>query len=89
MTALRVPRRNPNSERRSKVNGNVSAGSRLSIGSESALEPHFSVEEVAARYRVCDRTVRNWVARRAMRAVIIGRLIRIPASALKEFDENQ
>jgi excisionase family DNA binding protein len=52
-------------------------------------EPHFTVAEVAAFYQVCPRTVRNWVGDLTLRAWRKGRLIRIPQSALEEFDAKR
>lgn len=51
-------------------------------------EPHFTVAEVAAIYRVTPRTVRNWIYGGLLRAWRRGRLIRIPQSALENFDER-
>jgi excisionase family DNA binding protein len=49
-------------------------------------ERHYTVAEVAAIYCVTPRTIRNWVDDGSLRAWRRGRLIRIPKSALDEFD---
>ncbi|MEQ1714659.1 MAG: helix-turn-helix domain-containing protein [Hyphomicrobium sp.] len=49
-------------------------------------ERHYKVAEVAERYFVTPRTVRNWIQNDSLRAWRRGRLIRIPQSALDEFD---
>lgn len=51
-----------------------------------AAEQHYTVAHVAASYEVDPKTVLNWVKCGALRAVRKGRLIRIPHSALTEFD---
>lgn len=53
-----------------------------------AAEQHYTVAQVAALYQVDPKTVRNWIRCGALRAIRKGRLIRIPQSALKEFDRN-
>lgn len=57
-------------------------------GRSSDEGKYFTIQEVANRYRVVPRTVRNWIARRWLRAVRKGRLIRIPDSALVDFDDD-
>ncbi len=52
-------------------------------------ERYFKVLEVAERYRVVPRTVRNWVKRRWLLATRKGRLIRISQAALDEFDSHR
>lgn len=66
------------------------APSDFSVRPEKAPSPerYYAVAEVAAIYGVTPRTVRNWVKRGEMRAWRKGRIIRIPHSALREFDEN-
>jgi len=51
-------------------------------------EPLHTVAEVAAAYRVDDRTVERWVRAGTLRAERIGHVIRIPASALRAFRER-
>jgi excisionase family DNA binding protein len=52
----------------------------------STPEPHYTVREVADIYRVTPRCVRHWIENEELRAWRKGRLIRIPQSALVEFD---
>jgi excisionase family DNA binding protein len=49
-------------------------------------ERHYTVREVADRYRVEPATVREWIKRKWLRAIKPGRVIRIPDSALIDFD---
>ncbi len=51
-------------------------------------EPHFKVAEVAALYKVTPRTVRNWIEDGRLRALKRGRIIRVPKSALDDFNSN-
>lgn len=60
----------------------------VSSNSSSAPEPHYTVHEVANLYRVTPRTVRHWIAKGQLRVWRKGRLIRIPQSALIEFDAS-
>jgi excisionase family DNA binding protein len=55
---------------------------------EAEDEHHFTVAEIAARYRVTARTVRGWIADKKMKARRIGRLLRVPQSAVDTFDKN-
>jgi excisionase family DNA binding protein len=57
--------------------------------SSGPVERHYTVAEVAEIYRVTTRTVRNWVNDEELRAWRKGRLIRIPQSALEEFDAKR
>lgn len=55
---------------------------------EPSPERHYTVSEVAAIYRVVPRTVRNWINDGKMRALRKERLIRVPLSSLREFNES-
>jgi excisionase family DNA binding protein len=55
---------------------------------ERIPERHYTVSEVAEIYRVTSRTVRNWIKDKKLRALRKGRILRIPHSALGEFDES-
>jgi excisionase family DNA binding protein len=48
----------------------------------------FTVTEVASRYRVKPRTVRDWIKRGRIVAMRTGRLIRISSDALAAFEKN-
>ncbi len=50
-------------------------------------ENHFTVSEVATFYQVSPRTVRNWLCA-GLRCWRRGRVVRIPLSALQEWDEH-
>lgn len=52
---------------------------------EVNIEPVLKVDEVAQRLRVERNTVYNLVASGALRSVRLGRVIRIPESAVAEF----
>lgn len=54
----------------------------------STPEPHYTVREVADMYRVTPRSVRHWIKNGQLRTWRKGRLIRIPRSALAEFDST-
>ena len=49
-------------------------------------ERFYTVRDVADIYRVTPRCVRQWIDNKELRAWRRGRLIRIPQSALVEFD---
>jgi excisionase family DNA binding protein len=51
-------------------------------------EQYYTVAEVAKKYRVTSRTVRNWMKWSWLKHLKLGRLIRIPESALVTFDKN-
>lgn len=51
-------------------------------------ERMLTVAEVADHYRFTPRTIRNWIKDGAIQAVRIGRSIRIPETALRDFDEK-
>jgi excisionase family DNA binding protein len=61
---------------------------RTTVPTEGENEYHYTVAEIAARYRVKPRTVRGWIADDKMSARRIGRLLRIPQSAVDAFDKN-
>lgn len=52
-------------------------------------ERMFSPKEVAELWSVDEKTVRRLISRRALRAVKVGRLLRVPDSALSEVAEAQ
>jgi excisionase family DNA binding protein len=62
---------------------------RQDVDPSPGAEPHYTVAEVAKLYQVCPRTVRNWIRDRSLRAWRQGRLIRIPQSALDEFQRSR
>jgi excisionase family DNA binding protein len=49
------------------------------------LDPLLSVLEAAARLGLAPQTVRNWLSLRKLPCVKIGRLTRIPQSALDRY----
>ena len=51
-------------------------------------ERYYTVAEVAARYKVDKRTVRNWIRRGWLRAIKKGRVVRVAQSALDAFDAS-
>ena len=59
---------------------------RTSPNPSNTPEARYTVREVADIYRVTPRTVRHWIDNEELRAWRKGRLIRIPQSALVEFD---
>lgn len=48
-------------------------------------EKYFKVSEVASRFRVSRQTVYDWIAEGQLPAVKIGKITRIPESALAAF----
>ncbi len=54
------------------------------------MEKVYTVNEVAAMFRVHQRTVRNWVNEGSLRAYkLANKTIRIPESAIKEFEQSK
>lgn len=51
-----------------------------------SLEPLFSIAEVAARFRTGREQVHRWVRNHDLVAIRVGRLVRISAEALAEFE---
>ncbi|WP_338819583.1 helix-turn-helix domain-containing protein [Neomoorella thermoacetica] len=51
-------------------------------------EKFYSPHEVAKMYNVKEETVRKWLYRGNIRGIKMGRLWRIPESALREFIEG-
>ena len=49
----------------------------------------LTVRDVANAFRVCDRTVRNWIKDKKLIAVKEGRLIRIPKSSMNDFIQKR
>lgn len=47
------------------------------------LEKHYTVKQAAKILQVAERTVWNWIESGKLRAVKIGKVVRIPASAFK------
>jgi excisionase family DNA binding protein len=47
--------------------------------------PFVTVREIARYWLVTDQTVRNWVAGGALRAVRVGRVLRIPTNEVRRF----
>ncbi len=52
------------------------------------LEPHYSVDQLAAEWGVSRKSIERYVASGALRSRRIGGLRRIPASAVREFQER-
>jgi excisionase family DNA binding protein len=50
-----------------------------------AEEPLLTPEEAALRLHVAPRTVREWLRQGKLRGLKVGRLLRVPESALHEF----
>lgn len=48
----------------------------------------LKISEVAARLRVAPMTVRGWIFNKKLKAVHVGRLVRVPTASLDEFLEN-
>ncbi len=48
-------------------------------------EKYLTVEEVRTALHVTRQAVYNWISEGKLRAVRVGRAVRIPASALNEF----
>ena len=46
---------------------------------------YLSIRDTARQLRVSDRTVRRWIARGTLRAIRLGRTIRIDARVLERF----
>jgi excisionase family DNA binding protein len=66
--------------------GNRSTGDR---GAPVPADDRFlTVGDVAERVRVHPQTVRQWIARRELRAIRIGRVVRIPRTEFEEMLER-
>jgi excisionase family DNA binding protein len=52
------------------------------------MEKIFTPQELADRWGCCPNTVRNAVIEGRLRGFRIGRLIRVPAAAVDEFESN-
>jgi excisionase family DNA binding protein len=48
-------------------------------------EKLLTPEEAAERFAVSPRTIREWIRLRKLRAVRVGRLLRVPESAVRDF----
>jgi excisionase family DNA binding protein len=48
-------------------------------------ERYYTIKDVAARLHVSEKTVRNWIRQRKLRAVRAGHVWRISESALRSF----
>ena len=53
------------------------------------MEKFFTSEEIAARYSVKTTTVWEWIRRGELPAIKIGKLYRIRASDLEEFEQKR
>ncbi|NSW76059.1 MAG: helix-turn-helix domain-containing protein [Candidatus Atribacteria bacterium] len=49
------------------------------------MEEFYTVEEVAQKLKVTEYVIRKWIREKKLKAVKIGRLWRVPESALREF----
>lgn len=54
-----------------------------------SLEQHYTPAEVATRLRVSVYTVRRWISDGRLRARVLGRLVRVPDSALRAYLEGR
>jgi excisionase family DNA binding protein len=52
-------------------------------------EKYWTPEEIAERLKINVRTVNRWIASGKLRAIRVGRLWRVPDSAIREFVEEQ
>lgn len=48
-------------------------------------EKQYKIQDIVEHFHVSKQTVHNWIKSGQLRAVRIGRVIRIPQSALDEF----
>jgi excisionase family DNA binding protein len=48
-------------------------------------ERYYTIKDVAERLHVSEKTVRNWITQRKLRAVRAGHVWRITENALREF----
>jgi excisionase family DNA binding protein len=52
-------------------------------------EKYWTPEEIAERLKINVRTVNRWIASGKLRAIRVGRLWRVPDSAIREFVGEQ
>jgi excisionase family DNA binding protein len=52
------------------------------------MDKIFTPEELADRWGCCPNTVRNAINEGRLRAFRVGRLLRVPAAAVDEFESN-
>lgn len=51
-------------------------------------ETYYTIQEIAEKFKVSDRTVRNWIEEGKLEALRFGREFRIPESSLKKMLSN-
>ncbi len=48
-------------------------------------DKYFTPEEIAEKYKVSKATVYNWIQKGKLKAIRLGKSVRIPESALNDF----